>query len=1303
MKMKQRTTQTKKQGHSREEARLPDNSEGFLFAMDDDSFPEQLLVPEDAGVRAAALDTSRSLLVQAPAGAGKTSLLTQRYLALLPTVEQPEQILAITFTRMATAEMRGRVLQALKAARLAPDAVPGEPVEHALAREALQHAEAMGWKLLEQPGRLDIQSIDALALRIAHGQPMLARLGGALSPSENAGPLYAAAARRTMAQLDKSTASEGSLQQALRYLLQHRDNHLTKLESLIAGALATRDAWLTALPIAGNGGRDWDQVRADLERPFAEENAHVLGKLHKTFASAPLVAAELLSICNYAGSMLQGGGLTDVDSPYRPKADGPDLRTLRELKTQPGSEPLKREAWLCIAEFLFTQGGTWRKEFNKTCGIPAGGSGPGKAEREGWKTRTKACAAALQQPPLGSLLLGLVSRLRALPAPGYSEQQWQTLRAIFTVLRYATVQLRLVFAESNTVDFTEIALAAETVLQDPDGMRGLLESEHKQHLLIDEFQDTSRTQYRLIAHLIREWSPGDGRSVFLVGDPLQSIYSFRQAEVALFHQTRDHGLPCGTRRHPCHPLQLTHNFRSHGRLVDQLNEWFGAMWSGEAERGPDADSFVPAKAWPLPSDEDWSSAESGEYLQLHPVFYDKESGSVAEARAKEASAVLLTVQAELRHMQAAIERNEAEYRIAILFRSRSHLAHILPALRAAGIPYRGVELEPLGEQTEVRDLHLLLRALLHPADRIAWLSVLRAPWCGLTLLDLHRLTGDDDKALLRQTLRERIAACLAENASLSQDGIARLTRVWLVLQDALRTRYTAGNTLSLSQWLERTWTALGGPACLQGSGHDNADAYFRLLDEVAPSGLAIAEAISPQSDFAVRLNRLYAAPDPNTNDHFGVQIMSIHKAKGLGFEAVLLPGLERKARQDAGELLYFLQRTRQATPEEIAQGIDPSELLVCPVGANEGTDGPAAATADWIKSLESRQAAAERKRLFYVACTRARIRLHLFGCVISKDGELSKPDSSSLLGAAWAALGPRFGALYASSSQASRSPQDAHVSATFSLAASADNTAAASSVREPLQLQMSDAAVPVNRLDRLPTDFALQPWAEDIPFVLPLQATAPLYTRAEGSLAARARGTAMHALLQQLSALFKQAEEDPERVTQATWRPLLLQSATHNLRRNAYPSAGLKTTASTLVSQAIAVSKTAVGEWLFHPYEFSLSEASWQTADAGGTPQTIRVDQCFIGPNPPGTAEIAEQESLWLIDFKSAFGATVPEASGTDRAALQAWLTEQKELYRPQLEAYAGIVSEQVQTAAGKLLPLRFALYFPEILELLTW
>ena len=148
--------------------------------------------------RREALDTSRSFIVQAPAGSGKTTLLIQRYLKLLAIAKQPEEIIAITFTRKAAAEMRNRIMDAF---RLAHGEMPDTEHEQQLwkiAHEASKRDEQEGWQLTNNPGRLRIQTIDALTSQLVRMMPMLSQSGGALSPTYWSLPLYWFESRNTL-------------------------------------------------------------------------------------------------------------------------------------------------------------------------------------------------------------------------------------------------------------------------------------------------------------------------------------------------------------------------------------------------------------------------------------------------------------------------------------------------------------------------------------------------------------------------------------------------------------------------------------------------------------------------------------------------------------------------------------------------------------------------------------------------------------------------------------------------------------------------------------------------------------------------------------------------------------------------------------------------------------------------------------------------------------------------------------------------------------------------------------------------
>ena len=226
----------------------------------------------DAVDRRRALDVSSSCIVQAPAGSGKTELLTQRFLALLATVDEPESVLAITFTRKSAGEMRQRILGALREAR-EPGTLEKPPTAETLelAQRVLHRDEARGWGLIGNPSRLRIQTIDSLNMALARRVPLLAGLGSGLGVEEDARPLYRLAAERLLGHLPGGLPSHS---EAVATVLAHLDNRVPAFVALVVEMLERREAWLPELPAwDGTPGTD-AALRAELSaarlRPVQE-------------------------------------------------------------------------------------------------------------------------------------------------------------------------------------------------------------------------------------------------------------------------------------------------------------------------------------------------------------------------------------------------------------------------------------------------------------------------------------------------------------------------------------------------------------------------------------------------------------------------------------------------------------------------------------------------------------------------------------------------------------------------------------------------------------------------------------------------------------------------------------------------------------------------------------------------------------------------------------------------------------------------------------------------------------------------
>ncbi|WP_432823757.1 UvrD-helicase domain-containing protein, partial [Trichloromonas sp.] len=599
--------------------------------------------------------------------------------------------------------------------------------------------------------------------------------------------------------------------------------------------------------------------------------------------------------------------------------------------------------WLGLADLLLTAGNTFRKSLDKNGGFP-----PGKGEPTEMKGQMKELLDRLKA--VDGLETALAA-LRQLPASCYPDCQWQVLRALVELLPLAAAELWLVFRQEAKTDFAAVAtraLAALGSVDDPSELLLQLDARVR-HILVDEFQDTSYLQYHLLQHLTAGWQPDDGRTLFVVGDPMQSIYLFREAEVGLFLRARSRGI--GTVQ--LERLDLCSNFRSQQGVVDWVNETFARLFPAAEDEALGGVVYAESAAVhaPLP----------GAACVVHPLAGRDD---VAEA----------ALVAELAQQALAAH---PEQTVAVLVRARTHLPEILRALAERKLRFTARDIDLLECRPVVRDLLALTRALLHPADRLSWLCVLRAPWCGLSLADLEALCGDDKERTIPESLGD--ARVLK---TLSEDGRQRAARIQAVMQRGQQRR----GAISLRRLVEGVWLALGGAACYDEAALKDAGMVFTLMEDCDKGGeLESLDAL----DEGVR--KLFASPDTGADGR--LQVMTIHKSKGLEFDTVILPGLGRGPAGGDRHLLRWLEHPDHG-------------LLLAPVAASDGRSKDAIYEA--IGRLEAEKQELETLRLLYVAATRAKERLHLLGhAKANKDGE-PRPLAGSLLHKLWPAVQARF-------------------------------------------------------------------------------------------------------------------------------------------------------------------------------------------------------------------------------------------------------------------------------------------------------
>ncbi len=1113
-------------------------------------------LPEDSAARERALNPECSFIVQAPAGSGKTGLLTQRFLQLLARVESPEEIVAITFTRKAAGEMRTRILDALHQASIEPE--PDNAYERKtwqLAQKALANDTRQQWQLLTNPARLRIQTIDSFSQSLTRQMPLLSQFGAIPSLTEDATEMYREAALAVLEQLESSSP----LSEDIARLLRHRDNRMDELQVLIADMLARRDQWLRHIVKHVGAQKDSIVRRQEIEQVLQRLVEKVLVEVNSAMPAD--VRAALPALAAFAA---------------KHTSNNSTIQLCAGMQRMPETSSVEIEKWVAISDLLLTAG-QWRKPrgVNIKLGFPGENASTNPRQKQEFREKKQSMQTLLENLQQNDELRLRLAALKKLPAATYTDDEWLLLEALFQLLVHAVGQLQLVFAQRGEVDFSEMAIRADRALgtdQSPTDLSLRLDYQIK-HLLVDEFQDTSQNQYTLFSKLTAGWMPDDQRTLFLVGDPMQSIYRFREAEVGLFLQAWEGQLG----NVPLEALQLSVNFRSQAGIIGWLNRSFPKIFPSQSDKLSSAVHFTPSVPF--------KDQLEGEAVVVHPQLDRDES-------------------IESENVISIIKRSrkqDPQGSIAILVRSKAHVIEIIHQLKNHRYKYQAVEIDKLSQRPVVRDLLSLSLALIHPADRISWLAILRAPWCGLTLRDLHLLVTGDRDASVFDLLRDE-----SRTDQISTDGQQRLQRVLPVLEKVLAQR----GRQFLRSWIEGAWLSLGGPACLQSqSDREDAEVFLDLLQKIEDAGKSVTPELLQDM-----VSSLFARPDVEADER--LQVMSMHKSKGLEFDTVILPGLGKRTGQDQSRLLYWLERTSQTGEPELMFG----PIASVRDGRNQ--------TVEYIKHLDKEKSQFENGRLLYVASTRARKRLHLLAHVgfDSRNDELKTPPDSTLLYQLWPVVKDEY-----QNRLDMQSKQEMHSTAE-------DNSAA--------------ARIPQITRKRLVTDWSCP---------LPPESVVALSEESEqaeeilefdwASESARLVGTVVHRQLEYFSqrGIHSIADVDLSRLSIISRQML---------RHEGMPAELLSQAQDRVNASLRGILEDERGQWILSTDHNDIHSEYAISSLFDGKVHNMIIDRTFID----------EKGERWIIDYKTG----IHTGGGLD-----AFLDREQERYRLQLERYAEAVSRR--------------------------
>ena len=1043
------------------------------------------ITPPDQDQRDLALNVAGSYIVQAPAGSGKTTLLVERYLNLLLIVQRPEEILAITFTKAAAAEMKARILATLNE-------------DSDLAQRVSRRDHEMGWKIRYNPSRLKIQTIDSFANELATQIPGLHSVSG-MTITAHANPLYEAAAQALLGQLYSNNPTKEYVADFLAML----ENNAATAQRLLVAMLTKRDQWLDLTSqLSQQAGENFAQIAEYVNTALEELHSNILEPLHNAVADND--EAMLVTIADHTGL-----------EPEWP-AILPLLLT-KDFKLRSRLTKREHEAFL-------------DKEF---------------------KTLVAQWITELDERGLGPVL----ANYRQLPSLEISTTDQQRILVVSICLSLAAIELEKIFQRQRVIDFNGILMRAVSGLRDGDEPTDLaLHWDYRiKHMLIDEFQDTSHSQYRFFSLLTEGWLEDDGNTLFAVGDPMQSIYRFRDADVSIFDQCREYGIGSI----PLAPLNLTANFRSGKSLVHWNNELFNELLPAEGASRLGAVKFSAA----TPVKEDALGT------RLSCKHYEDE--------ALEINAIVTQIE------NLIAQDNESS--IGILCRARSHLPDLLQALQSANINIQGTDIDPLADEPIIQDLLSLHSVLLRPSDRLPWFALMRSPMVGTLLETLESFTDT-----------ENFSETLAQFAD-SHPELARLNH-------ALNWARPKLYEYPLCEVIEGCWIRLGGMDAYNKEHITHAMRWFELLEAQGLNGYDFEQV-------RAAVDQLYAEPVQSAQ----VQIMTVHKSKGLEFDHVFLPFLGKKMPPDSTSLMLWQPST--------------DGLLV-------GVNGDVIHS--WLKYEEKIRSENERKRLLYVACTRAKA-----GLFVSFRKEVDKPPTG---------LAAHL---------------DGYAEASTDVPAVALPPSLTSG---PEVLSGADALDPAQRLTYLPRDFQAAIVAtnteskEDGLDSAPTEEENPPSNPFELAL-----GNLVHKALAWLgdTHAIEQGHETALNKIKTRLPKWIEQSGTDISYHSNLEAQALQHIQTTLLSET--------GRWILSPHQRSYCE--WPlTGIIGKSLRHLILDRCF---------EV--DGCIWIIDYKS--------ATPNPDENLETFLATECQRYSGQLNDYKTAVT----ALYGNYLPVETALFFTGI------
>ena len=741
-----------------------------------------------------------------------------------------------------------------------------------------------------------VMTIDKLALRLIKQTPILSSSGVNFLTDEDPDDLYRETIRETI-----TSNAENHL------LFKYFDYDYHKLTEQLLALISKRDQWL---PIVSGLLRSDDKNIEEIYGTYYtnELNIWVEEKIKPNFTNEDLKELEI--IVNYS-------------------ADNKNIDRKDKLRSS-----INYEFWFYIRDLILTKSGKQiRKKIDTSSGFPATNVGKEIKER------------LLKLIELKINKFNILIDFFNVTHHKNIVDIYPLITPFCLLLIDMVTRLNEKFKERRIIDFTQIMGNAVEALRDTH--LPLILDQNISHILVDEFQDTNESQLIFIELLTQNFAGNPEKSFFAVGDPMQSIYRFRKAEVEIFSRVQKNGIS---------DLKLTSlflkvNFRSNKNIIDWLNNSF-------------------SKAFPLIDDSDEGSVP---YSSCESSNNNLEGGMELIALTCDTKSKTAQYEAEALYVLNLIKdtrKSNPDASIAVLTRSKAHLSELITLInkKDTSIPIDAIEMSKILSNQTFQDILCLTKALFDFSDRTNWIAALKSPWCGLSINDLVLLFEKDHKSLVWELINN-----IDNTSRLDKNSARRLRSFVEVIRENIQYR----GRISHRYFVEGIWRQLNGEESMVDSNDiQNIDLFLELLEE-ASEILSI--------DF-IKLERLIENKfiSKTSIQKNSIKFLTIQKSKGLEFDHVIIPNLNKRTRNEESDLVLY----------------DKSTLSI----KNPGSD----------KNLHSYHAYKERKRLdnekirlLYVAMTRAKNKCYLIGTV-KKEGDLVIPNSGTFMNILWPFFSDKF-------------------------------------------------------------------------------------------------------------------------------------------------------------------------------------------------------------------------------------------------------------------------------------------------------